>query len=188
MSVEAVTVSSRPQMTRNKAVTKLVLPGDRLSQESVRSFNPSFAAKEKVLKTNALEGDARALRFSAKMVRRTVAAALGGAVLFSISPPGAKTAAAQCRAAWSEVATPPGSNSFYGVGAVGQEDVWAVGSRYDGVNDRPLAEHFDGQEWTIVPTPVLGIGGAYLRGVGGSSSADVWAVGYCSNGSPEDPD
>ena len=60
----------------------------------------------------------------------------------------------------------------------GKNDVWAVGSRYDGVDDRPLAEHFDGQQWTIVPTPIPGTGGAYLRGVGGSSSADVWAVGY----------
>ena len=65
-------------MTRNKAVTKLVLPDDRLGQESVRSFNPSLAGKEKVLKTNDLEADARALRFSAKVVRRTLAAALGG--------------------------------------------------------------------------------------------------------------
>ena len=76
------------------------------------------------------------------------------------------------------MATPLGSNSFYSVGAIGQNDVWAVGSRYNGVDDRPLAEHFDGQQWTIVPTQVPGTGGAYLRGVGGSSSPDVWAVGY----------
>ena len=73
--------------------------------------------------------------------------------------------------------TPTGANSFYGISAIGPDDVWAVGSHYDGTNDRPLAEHFDGQQWVIVPTFIPGPGGAYLRGVGGSST-DVWAVGY----------
>ena len=130
------------------------------------------------MKTNNVKADAKALTFSLRVVRRILAATLGGSVLLLISPPGTTSATAQCRAAWNEVATPLGANSFYSVGAVGQDDVWAVGSRYDGVDDRPLAEHFDGQKWTIVPAPIPGTGGAYLRGVGGSSSVDVWAVGY----------
>ena len=54
-------------------------------------------------------------------------------------------------------------------------DVWAVGSHYDGVDDRPLAEHFDGIQWVMVNAPTPGRRGAYLRGVGGASGTDVRA-------------
>jgi len=43
MSVGVVAVSGRPETTHNKAVTKLILPGDCLSQESVRSSTLSLA-------------------------------------------------------------------------------------------------------------------------------------------------
>ena len=87
-------------------------------------------------------------------------------------------APAECRPAWSETPTPSGANSFYAVAALAQDDIWGVGSRYDGVNDRPLAEHFDGSQWVIVPVPAPGNDAAYLRGVGSSSGTDLWAVGY----------
>src|SRR5262245_17432050 len=87
-------------------------------------------------------------------------------------------AASECRPAWSETSTPTGSNSFYAVAALTENDVWAVGSRYDGTNDRPLAEHFNGGQWVTVTVPAPGTGAAYLRGVGGSSGTDVWAAGY----------
>jgi len=74
--------------------------------------------------------------------------------------------------------TPAQSNSFYAVSALSRTDVWAVGSHYDGVNDRPLAEHFDGRSWTTVTVPSPGPGAAYLRGVLGFASNDVWAGGY----------
>src|SRR5439155_26121336 len=90
----------------------------------------------------------------------------------------ATDAASECRPAWRETTTPPGSNSFYAVAALAPADVWAVGSRYDGVDDRPLAEHFDGGQWVTVTVPAPGTGAAYLRGVGGSSGTDVWAAGY----------
>ncbi|HJZ80731.1 MAG TPA: hypothetical protein VKD91_10305 [Pyrinomonadaceae bacterium] len=91
---------------------------------------------------------------------------------------GATNAASERRPAWSETPTPPGSNSFYAVAALAEADVWAVGSRYDGVNDRPLAEHFDGAQWVTVTVPAPGAGAAYLRGVGGAPGTDVWAAGY----------
>ena len=56
--------------------------------------------------------------------------------------------------------------------------MWAAGSRYDGIDDRPLAEHFDGSRWAIVTVPTPGAGAAYLRAVGGVSGTDVWAAGY----------
>jgi plastocyanin len=107
----------------------------------------------------------------------TLALSLGVTSLF-ISAVFATDAPAACRPAWSETPTPPGSNSFYSVAAITEADVWAVGSHYDGVNDRPLAEHFDGGQWLTVSVPAPGNSAAYLRGVGGSSGIDVWAVGY----------
>jgi len=90
----------------------------------------------------------------------------------------AAAASAKCFPVWNQVATPAGSNSFYAVAAFARNDAWAVGSHYDGINDRPFAEHFDGSRWTVVPVPAPGSGATYLRGVNGSSSTDVWAVGY----------
>lgn len=90
----------------------------------------------------------------------------------------ATASAAKCLPAWSQTSTPAGSNSFYAVAAFARNDVWAVGSHYDGIDDRPLAEHFDGNRWTTVTVPAPGSGAAYLRGVGGSSGTDLWAVGY----------
>src|SRR5262249_52563695 len=83
-----------------------------------------------------------------------------------------------CGPAWTETKTPAQSNSFYAVNALSRSDAWAVGSHYDGVNDRPLAEHFDGRNWTTVTVPPPGPGAAYLRGVLGFASNDVWAAGY----------
>jgi plastocyanin len=114
------------------------------------------------------------------LVGRALAASLGVAGLFisALSAIGATGGVSECRPAWSETPTPPGTNSFYGSAAFALTDVWAVGSHYDGIGDRPLAEHFDGGQWVTVPVPAPGTGGAYLRGVGGSSGTDVWAIGY----------
>src|SRR4030095_9179943 len=114
---------------------------------------------------------------TANLIRRALALSLGVASLF-ISAVSTTGTPPLCRPAWSEMPTPPGSNSFYGTAAITVTDVWAVGSHYDGVDDRPLAEHFDGDQWVTVPVPAPRTGAAYLRGVSGSSGTDVWAVGY----------
>ena len=98
-----------------------------------------------------------------------------GLFILAVSATGAPPA---CRPAWSETPTPPGSNFLCSVAAIAEADVWAVGSHYDGVDDRPLAEHFDGIQWVMVNAPTPGRRGAYLRGVGGASATDVWAAGY----------
>ena len=113
---------------------------------------------------------------SADPIGRALVVSLGVAGLF-ISAASAVGGATACRPAWSEMPTPPGANSFYGVAAITQSDVWAVGSHYDGVDDRPTAEHFDGIQWVIVNVPTQGPSGAYLRGVAGVSGTDVWAAG-----------
>jgi hypothetical protein len=84
-------------------------------------------------------------------------------------------------AQWSIVSTPNvGSRAsfFYSVDAAGPNDVWAVG--YYISNDyeyRPLAEHWDGTQWTVVLVPTLASETHVLYWVDVLSATDVWAVG-----------
>src|SRR5207247_1103969 len=84
---------------------------------------------------------------------------------------------------WSAVKVPsvsPKENFLYAVSGSSSSDVWAVGNQYDtGLSQwKPLAEHWDGTSWSVVTTPDLGPGGAYLRGVVAISPSDAWIVGY----------
>jgi hypothetical protein len=97
---------------------------------------------------------------------------------------------------FSVVQSPSAPNAFLtATAAIADNDIWAVG--YDDVQvappafDSPLAMHFDGTSWSVVPTPTLSSGGvnapeAQLHGVGGVSSNDVWAVGFQTG--PDNPD
>jgi hypothetical protein len=82
---------------------------------------------------------------------------------------------------WSVLPSPsPGSpyNNLDGVTAISASDAWVVGS-YSGNNfiDQTLAEHWDGKNWTVVPTSDIGPAGNYLTDVS-ALGTDVWAVGH----------
>jgi hypothetical protein len=65
-------------------------------------------------------------------------------------------------------------------------DVWAVGYYIDdNLVNQTLVEHWDGQSWTIIPSPNRGTDGSQLNGVTAvlGPSTDVWAVGYSGQGS-----
>jgi hypothetical protein len=60
---------------------------------------------------------------------------------------------------WNVVPSPDTGhphNYFNGVAAIAPNDVWAVGG-YGNLTThaQPLIQHWDGQSWTIVPTPTL---------------------------------
>jgi hypothetical protein len=80
---------------------------------------------------------------------------------------------------------PPGWPDLRNVAVVGANDVWAVGSVGNtSASSQPLAEHWDGVRWSIVPTARLGAGvTGMLIDVTGSSVSDVWAVGYDTDAS-----
>jgi hypothetical protein len=74
---------------------------------------------------------------------------------------------------WSEVSVAGGSSSFLAsVSATGPNDVWAVGSTASG----NLIEHFDGNGWSISPSPQPGSSSS-LDSVSALSPTDAWAVG-----------
>jgi Protein of unknown function (DUF2510) len=63
-----------------------------------------------------------------------------------------------------------------GVTAVSASDVWAVGSSSNSKGDfAPVALHWNGTSWSIVPTPQLNLG--LLNAVTAVSASDAWAVG-----------
>ena len=84
---------------------------------------------------------------------------------------------------WSIVSSPnpdPNSNKLNAVAAISATDVWAVGQ----ASASTLAEHWNGNTWSVVPTPnAPGTGTqSALLGVAAVASSDVWAVGFSANG------
>jgi hypothetical protein len=95
--------------------------------------------------------------------------------------------------AWSIVPMPlnPGTNPNVGyaldaIKANSPTDVWAVGEQYNLTTNssNTLIEHYNGTQWSIVPSPSPGTGGV-LNGVTTSNATNnVWAVGdYTPTGS-----
>ncbi len=87
------------------------------------------------------------------------------------------------------VGTPPEitANVLNSVSADSPTDIWAVGTYNRGTSTAPvsqtLIEHFDGTNWTTVPSPdQINLNGAttdnVLLAVSADSSTDAWAVGY----------
>src|SRR5947208_2708107 len=78
---------------------------------------------------------------------RPASALSTGTVAFAPAP--------ACTAGWSLDPTPnrSGNNSLVPVAAISSNDVWAVG--YYTLTDRyqTLIEHWDGTQWSIVPSP-----------------------------------
>lgn len=77
-------------------------------------------------------------------------------------------------------ATPTGSfysQALQSVTAFAPNDVWAVGYYAVGNTEHTLVEHWDGTQWSIIPSPDGPTGDGWLRGISGSSPTDIWAVG-----------
>jgi hypothetical protein len=113
-------------------------------------------------------------------LRLSVARVLSLAVATGLSPLLLAPAAAQAQGApWTVVSSPdatPGNNDLAAVATISASDVWAVGSAENSLgNDQPLAEHWNGTAWSIVPTPAVVTG--HLSGLAAISSTDVWAAG-----------
>jgi Phosphoesterase family len=82
---------------------------------------------------------------------------------------------------WSVVSSPsPGDrqNILYGVVAIADDDVWAVGAEQDAsALWHTLSEHWDGNKWSVVPTVDAGSSGNQFYAVTAVSSSSVYATG-----------
>jgi hypothetical protein len=89
---------------------------------------------------------------------------------------------------WRQIAAPAvlhRDESLLAVGASSASDAWAVGfTKTVGAAGRfPLAAHWNGSAWTIVPTPTLTGGSkSTLNGVVDFGPTNAWAVGRGRNG------
>ena len=85
---------------------------------------------------------------------------------------------------WKVIPSPsPGAdqNILYGVSAISDTDVWAVGADEDASRVwHTLAEHWDGTSWSAVPTVDAATGGNLLYSVTAVSSSSVYAAGQVS--------
>lgn len=118
--------------------------------------------------------------FSAPISKRLMTAcALLIAVLGAL---GVREVAAQCSPAWTIMDSPnpsASSNLLYGVSALSETDVWAVGLYLNQAAGayQTLAMHWDGARWTVTPTPNPFPGNDHLKKVAAVASNDVWAIG-----------
>jgi hypothetical protein len=115
--------------------------------------------------------------------------AVGSAYRQTTSTPGTLTERWN-GSSWSVVPSPnfnQGYNELYGVDAVSSTDVWAVG--YHNISlygsEKTMAQHWDGTQWSIVPTRNMGRDANFLLAVSAVSSTDVWAVGLGASTSNE---
>jgi hypothetical protein len=87
---------------------------------------------------------------------------------------------------WSVVPSPsPGArqNILYGVAAVSDTDVWAVGTQKDSSDVfHTLTEHWNGTAWSVVPAMDAGTSGNSLYAVTAVSSTSVYATGQQAGG------
>jgi hypothetical protein len=88
--------------------------------------------------------------------------------------------------AWTRVPSPdaevvpgsPRSSFLWSVEAISTNNVWAVGEFLVGGNSFPLVEHWDGMQWSIVPSPNdPTTGDGRLYGISANAPNDIWAVG-----------
>lgn len=82
---------------------------------------------------------------------------------------------------WDEIASPNigvSTNVLNAVSAASPSDVWAVG-QFSAASGflHTLIEHWNGQQWSVVPSPNVGTHNNVLHGVTAISATDAWAVG-----------
>lgn len=91
-------------------------------------------------------------------------------------------------ASWNVVPSPviSGGSGFDAVDALAADDAWAVGFRAGGLPEYQatsvtLTAHWNGSQWTAVPSPNVSNRSHRLEDVTMISPNDVWAVGYSRN-------
>lgn len=72
----------------------------------------------------------------------------------------------------------PCVHSLGGISAQATDDIWVVGSYFDGFQARTFTEHWNGSQWSIIASPNPGPMYRALYGVTAIAPDDVWAVGY----------
>jgi hypothetical protein len=120
------------------------------------------------------------VQFSREMEIRGLRWAAAAAAALALAAAG--VAGAEVESGWQVVPAASKFATLQSLAALGPNDVWAAGYRYDTRRSvwAPATEHWDGQRWRFVGAPHATPGYNALYGIGGSSANDVWAVGYAT--------
>ena len=103
-------------------------------------------------------------------------------VLFLFKTTGTRAASPQSCGGWRVIPSPNQGqgihrNYLYSVSADSSNDAWALGNYEQNKSQlRPLVEHWNGSQWSIVQTPAHP--GLWLNAVTALAPNDVWIVGY----------
>jgi hypothetical protein len=65
-----------------------------------------------------------------------------------------------------------------GIAATSARDAWIAGYSMDEARYRTLVMHWNGQRWSLVPSPNPTTADSFLDAIGADAAGDVWAVGY----------
>lgn len=88
---------------------------------------------------------------------------------------------------WTVFRAPATSDTIVlqAMSATAPDDVWAVGTTAPTGPEppQPVAEHWDGGRWSLVPVPAP-VGGGQLMGISARTAKDAWAVGSSGSGVP----
>src|SRR5438093_1100269 len=77
----------------------------------------------------------------------------------------------------------PIQDYLHRVSVITTNDIWAVGDYYDNNGIvRTLAEHWNGTQWSVMPSPNVDSVTNLFMSVSAISSDDVWAVGLADTG------
>jgi hypothetical protein len=113
-------------------------------------------------------------------ITATDAWAVGGSGTNSTSPGEQTLIERWDGTAWHLVSSPP-ADYLHGIAVIGPSDVWAVGGELNYGNGhhpyKPLIEHWNGSQWSIVPGGTTTFLAIELDGVAALAPNDVWAVG-----------
>ena len=70
------------------------------------------------------------------------------------------------------------NNIITEVVAISASDIWTSGDYVLGNGNRQtLLEHWNGSQWSVVPTPNIASHDDYFQGMAADSANDLWAVG-----------
>jgi len=88
---------------------------------------------------------------------------------------------------WQAVVSPnpaAATNWLRAVAAISSNNVWAVGQQapHGDMPEQTLIEHWNGQIWSVVPSPNVGAAGGNLIGIAVVNKDNIWAVGVSSTG------
>ena len=129
----------------------------------------------------------RTLIVAAVLVGLALAAGTAGAAGTGAPPPPKSAAPLTCDG-FQTVASPNYEATtavLAGVAAAGPGDVWATGAYRQGTHfAQTLIEHWDGDFWSVVPSPAVISGTSTLAAVAVVAPDDVWAVGDLNAGEP----